>query len=674
MKFEENKDLESLEKVKELMLKLCEEIEFHNRKYYEEDAPTISDYEYDILYRKLEDLENRYPELILENSPTKKIGGKSSSKFSPVEHLVPMQSLHDSFSYDELKEFIKRVESKLGDNVTYVVEPKIDGLSVSLEYKDGYLFRGSTRGNGLVGEDVTENIKAIRSVPLKLKEEIPFLEIRGEVYISEENFLNLVNGQIENGEKNIFKNPRNAAAGSLRQKDPNITRKRNLDILIFNVQKIIGKNLTEHKESIDYLRYLGFSTVPSCEICKSTDEIIREIKKIDNLRKSYPFSLDGAVLKVNSFENRNILGTTAKFPRWAEAYKYPAQKKETKLLDIKVNVGRTGIITPIAVFEPINLAGTTVNKATLHNEDFIKEKGIKINDIIVVRKAGEIIPEVVCIKNHTKDSIDFSMPKFCPVCKSLLIKEEGEVATRCQDINCPAQLLGNIVHFVSRNAMDIENLGPALIKELINKKLIKNVDDIYKLREQELMTLSKVNRKSAFKLVDAINNSKKAKLSNLIYALGIRNVGLETSRVLEQNFKNLKDLQTADYENFKDIPGFGKVVSESIINYFKIPQNQKLIENLIKIGINPESRFYLRDKKSIGKFENVNFVITGTLEKYTREEITQLILSLGGKVLNGISKKVNYLLVGENPGSKLEKAKNQGIKVITEEEFLSMVK
>ena len=674
MRPEENKDLENLEKVKELMLKLCKEIEFHNKKYYEEDAPIISDYEYDILYRKLEDLENKYPELILENSPTKKIGGRSSSKFSPVEHLVPMQSLHDSFFYFELKEFIKRVESKLGNNVTYVVEPKIDGLSVSLEYRDGYLFRGSTRGNGLVGEDVTENIKAIRSVPLKLKEEISFLEVRGEVYISEENFLNLVNGQIKNGKKNIFKNPRNAAAGSLRQKDPNVTRKRNLDIVVFNVQKIIGKILTEHKESIDYLKYLGFNTVPSCEICKSTDEIIRKIEKIDSLRESYPFSLDGAVLKVNSFENRNILGTTAKFPRWAEAYKYPAQKKETKLLDIKVNVGRTGIITPIAVFEPINLAGTTVNKATLHNEDFIKEKGIKINDIIVVRKAGEIIPEVVCIKNHTKDSIDFSMPKFCPACGSLLIKEKGEVATRCQDINCPAQLFGNIVHFVSRNAMDIESLGPALIKELINKKLIKNVDDIYKLREQELMMLSKVNRKSAFKLVDAINSSKKAKLSNLIYALGIRSVGLETSRALEQNFKNLKDLQTADYENFKNIPGFGKVVSESIINYFKISQNQKLIENLIRIGINPESRFYLKDKKSIGKFENVNFVITGTLEKYTREEITQLILNFGGKVLNGISKKVNYLLVGENPGSKLEKAKSQGIKVITEEEFLSMVR
>ena len=670
----EHRTIEELEKVKELMSNLCKKIEFHNKKYYEEDSPIISDFEYDILYKKLEDLEDEYPELILENSPTKRVGGKKNSKFSPVEHLVPMQSLHDSFSYNELKEFIKRVESKINSDIAYVVEPKVDGLSVSLEYENGHLIRGSTRGNGLVGEDVTENIKVIKSVPLVLNEKIPFLEVRGEVYISEGNFLNLINEQIENGEKNIFKNPRNAAAGSLRQKDSNVTKKRNLDIIIFNVQQIVGKNLSGHKESIDYLKYLGFNTVPSCEICKNIDDIINEIERIDTLRKSYQFPLDGAVVKVDSFEFRNILGTTSKVPRWAEAYKYPPEEKETKLLDIKVNVGRTGTITPIAIFEPVILAGTTVNKATLHNEDFIKEKEIKINDIIIVRKAGEIIPEVVSVKNHTKDSLDFCMPNFCPACGSLLIKEEGEAATRCQDVNCPAQLFANIVHFVSKNAMNIENLGPALIKELINKKLIKNVASIYKLREQELMMLRGVNIKSAFKLVEAINDSKKAKLSNLIYALGIRNIGLETARALEQNFKNLKDLQNAKYKKLSNIPGFGKILSESVNNYFKVIENQKLIEDLIRIGINPESRFYLKSEGSVEKFNGLNFVITGTLEKYTRDEITQLILDLGGKVLKSVSKNTNYLLIGENPGSKLEKAKKLGVKVITEKEFLDMLK
>lgn len=571
---------ENIEEIKKTIANLCREIEFHNKKYYEEDSPVISDFEYDALYKKLEDLEGKYPELVLENSPTKKVGGTGSDKFSSVEHLVPMQSLHDSFSYGELEEFIKRVEAKLSDAV-FVVEPKIDGLSVSLEYKDGVFFRGSTRGTGLIGEDVTENIAVIKSVPLKLKEKVPYLEVRGEVYITDENFLKLINIQKEKGEKNIFKNPRNAAAGSLRQKDSSITKARNLDLIVFNIQRIVGKTLIEHKESINYLKYLGFNTVPISELYHSFDGVIKEIEEIGRSRGNYSFQLDGAVVKVNSLKHRDLLGTTAKFPRWAEAFKYPPEEKETKLLDIKFNVGRTGVITPVAVFEPVTLAGATINRAVLHNEDFIKEKDIKINDIILVRKAGEIIPEVVCVKEHTKDSKDLLMPKFCPSCGSLLIRDEDEAAIRCTDANCPAQLLHSVIHFASKNAMNIEGLGPSIIEELINKKLVKNIADIYKLSEQELMMLPKVNKDLAFKLIDAINNSKKAKLSNLIYALGIRNVGLETARLLEKHFKDLNELKAADLETLKNMHGLGETIAKNINNYFKVPENQKLIERLI---------------------------------------------------------------------------------------------
>jgi len=661
---------ENIDEIRKAIKNLCDEINYHNKKYYEEDAPVISDYEYDLLYRKLETLESKYPELVLDDSPTKKVGGNINKKFSPVEHEVAMQSLHDSFSFEEIKEFNKRVQNKLGEEVEYVVEPKIDGLSVSLEYKDGILVRGSTRGNGLVGEDITENIRMIQSVPLKLKESVPVLEVRGEVYLSEKNFLKILKEQEEKNEK-LFKNPRNAAAGSLRQKDANITKKRNLDIIIFNVQKIEGKDLKGHKESIEYLNFLGFKTIPSCKLCESIDEAIEEIKKIGELRSTYDFPLDGAVLKVNSFKIRKILGTTAKFPRWAEAFKYPPEEKETKLLKIELNVGRTGVITPVAIFEPIILAGTLVSRASLHNEDFIKEKGIKISDIIVVRKAGEIIPEVVRVKEHTPDSKDFSVPKTCPSCGSILKKEEDEAALRCENSNCPAQLFRNIVHFAAKNAMNIEGLGPSIAKELIEKELIKNISDIYSLKKEDLFKLQRFKEKSSKNLLESIEKSKNTKLSNLIYALGIKNVGLECARLLSKKFFSLNELTKASVETLKEIDGIGKIVANSISDYFKVKENLNLIEKLKLCGIDPKGE--AMEKSIVSKLSGKSFVITGTLPNYSRGEITAIILENGGKVLSSVSKKTDYVIAGENAGSKLEKAKNLGVSVIAEKDFMEIL-
>lgn len=661
---------ENIDEIRKAIKNLCDEINYHNKKYYEEDAPLISDYEYDLLYRKLETLESKYPELVLDDSPTKKVGGSINKKFSSVEHKIAMQSLHDSFSVEEIKEFNKRVKNKLGEEVEYVVEPKVDGLSVSLEYKDGILIRGSTRGNGLVGEDITENLRVIDSVPLKLKENIPFLEVRGEVYLSERNFLKLLKEQEEKNEK-LFKNPRNAAAGSLRQKDASITKKRNLDIIIFNVQKVKGKELNGHKESIEYLNFLGFKTVPSCKLCKSIGEAIEEIKKIGDKRSTYDFPLDGAVVKVNSFESRKILGTTAKFPRWAEAFKYPPEEKETKLLKIELNVGRTGVITPVAIFEPIVLAGTLVSRASLHNEDFIKEKNIKINDLIIVRKAGEIIPEVVRVKEHMPDSKDFSMPTVCPSCGSTLAKEEGEAALRCESSNCPAQLFRNIVHFASKNAANIEGLGPSIVKELIEKGLIKNIGDIYSLKKEDLLKLQRFKEKSSKNLLESIEKSKSVKLSNLIYALGIKNVGLECARLLSKKFSSLKELTKANVETLKDIDGIGNIVAGSIADYFKIEENVDLIEKLRLCGIDPKSE--VTEKNVSGILSKKSFVITGTLPNYSRDKIKKIILKNGGKVLSSVSKKVDYLIAGEKAGSKLEKAKSLGINIISEEDFIKIL-
>lgn len=650
---------------KTLVEKLKKEIRFHNEKYYNEDKPVISDFEYDMLLRKLETLELEFPELLTSDSPTQTVGGAASSKFKPVEHKVKMESLHDCFSFDELKAFDNRLKNNFKD-LEYVVEPKVDGLSVSVEYVDGIMVRGSTRGDGTTGEDITENLRTIKSLPLKLKEPVPFLEVRGEVYMSEENFLKLVEEQELNDEK-AFKNPRNAAAGSLRQKDSTITRKRNLDIVIFNIQSVTGKKIDSHVESLDYLDSLGFKVSKVRKICKNLDEAIEEIKFIGDNRGKFDFDIDGAVVKVNSFDVREKLGSTSKFPRWAEAFKYPPEEKTTKLLDIEVNVGRTGVLTPIAIFEPILLAGTTVSRAVLHNEDFIKEKNINIGDTIVVRKAGEIIPEVVSVKEHFKSDC-FLMPEFCPSCGAKVIREEGEAALRCKNSECPAQLLRHIIHFASKEAMDIDGLGPALLKQLVENKLIKSPKDIYTLKEEDLLNIERMGEKSAKNLLKAIKDSKDRELYRLIVALGIRHVGKTAAKLLEENFSSIYEIMDASFEKLSAIDGFGEIMALSVVDYFKISQNKELVDDLKNLGVNTEAKKEAKGNLFLGS----TFVLTGTLKDYTREQATEMIEKEGGKVLKSVSKKTTYVLAGDSPGSKFEKAVKLGVKIINQDEFLEL--
>ena len=534
----------NVKEAKKKIDELKKQINYHNKKYYDEDSPEIDDYEYDILLRELEDMETAFPELLEKDSPSQKVGGNASKKFSPVEHKVPMQSLHDSFSYDELCKFDERLK-KVQPNIEYVVEPKIDGLSVSLEYKNGIFVRGSTRGDGITGEDITENLKTIKSLPLSINSNIPFLEVRGEVYMSNKNFLNLVKEQELNDEK-PFKNPRNAAAGSLRQKDSKITDKRNLDIIIFNIQQIEGINIQSHKESLDYLKSLGFRVPPNYKVYSSIQDVIFEIEKLGNSRGKFEFQIDGAVIKVNSFNHRNKIGTTSKFPKWAEAFKYPPEEKETKLLEIQINVGRTGALTPTALFEPILLAGTTVSRAVLHNEDFIRKKDIKIGDTIIVRKAGEIIPEVVAVKKHNDDSIDFFMPKNCPSCGAITIRENEEAVLRCTNTQCPAQLLRHLIHFVSRDAMDIDRLGPSLLDKLVNQGLVSSPSDLYSLKDEDILKIERMGKKSCNNLLNAIEASKTRDLYRLIFGLGIRNIGKGAAKLLCERIRSLDDLMNKD--------------------------------------------------------------------------------------------------------------------------------
>ena len=649
-----------------LINELKEQINYHNKKYYEEDAPEIDDYEYDMLLRRLESLESQFPQFLTEDSPTQKVGGSAAAKFKPVAHSVKMESLHDSFSHDELRDFDKRVRNQVSD-VKYVVEPKVDGLSVSVEYINGVFVRGSTRGDGLVGEDITENLRTIKSLPMHLKEDIPFIEVRGEVYMSNENFLKLIKNQELNDEK-PFKNPRNAAAGSLRQKDAKVTKKRNLDIVMFNIQQIKGKTLTEHKESLDYLRKLGFNTSPADKVFDNIEDSILEIERLGLAREQFPFGIDGAVVKVNSFAQRRELGSTAKFPKWAEAFKYPPEEKETKLLNIEVNVGRTGALTPTAIFEPILLAGTTVSRAVLHNEDMIREKDIKIGDTIVVRKAGEIIPEVVAVKQHNPDSRDFYMPKVCPSCGANVIKEEGEVVLRCTNTQCPAQLLRHMIHFVSRDAMDISGLGPAVLEQLIENNLIASIADIYKLQPEKLEKLERMGKKSVENLLNAIENSKNNDFYRFIYALGIRHIGKGAAKLLTKTFPDMKSLYTATCEDMEKIEGFGTIMAQSVVDYFVLEQNKILIDELASLGIKMSA-----DEEVKGNiFEGKTIDLTGTLPSLTRQQATEMIEKQGGKVSSSVSKKTSFVLAGEDAGSKLTKAQNLGVEVISEDDFFKM--
>ena len=649
---------------------LRQQIIYHNDRYYNQDSPEINDYEYDMLLKELEEIESEFPELITPDSPTQKVGGQAGEKFSPVEHTVPMESLHDSFSHDEIKDFAKRVNENAG-NAVYVVEPKIDGLSVSAEYKNGVFVRGSTRGDGKVGEDITENLKTIKSLPMKLNKAVPYLEVRGEVYMSTDVFENLVARQEENDEK-PFKNPRNAAAGSLRQKNAKITKERQLDIFVFNIQQIDGEKLTSHVQSLEYLKELGFTTLPFYYKCSDIDEVIEKIEEIGNKRGELSFGIDGAVIKVDEFEKCEILGSTSKFPKWAEAYKYPPEEKETELLDIEINVGRTGVLTPTAIFAPITLAGTTVSRAVLHNSDFIKEKDIRIGDTVILRKAGEIIPEVVSVARHKENSVPFEMPKICPSCGSPVSCENGEAALRCTNTDCPAQLMRHMIHFVSRDAMDIDGLGERVLRAMVENSLISSPLDLYRLSKDDIMTLEKKKDKSAENLVKAVEKSKSNDLYRTVFALGIRHIGQKAAKLLADKFRTLDNIANASMEDISSIDGFGEIMAESVYQYFQLDESKKLVEEIKSLGINTENLSAPKNIDESNPFFNKTFVITGTLPNYKRTEAAEIIENMGGKVSSSVSKKTDYVLAGDEAGSKLTKAQSLGIKIIDESEFESM--
>lgn len=647
--------------------KLRKDLNYYSYRYYVDNENDIDDYEYDMMMRELKAIEEEYPELITPDSPTRRVGGEATNMFESVAHTVKMESLQDAFSFDEIRDFDRRVKDAV-TNATYVVEPKIDGLSVSLEYRDGVFVRGSTRGDGSVGEDITANLRTVRAIPLRLKTDLPFIEVRGEVYMPHSVFHKLVEEQELNEEK-PFKNPRNAAAGSLRQKNPKITAKRKLDIFVFNVQQIDGHSLSNHKQSLDYLKELGFKTIPFYSEFKNIDGAIDELKRIADIRYTLPFDIDGAVIKVNDFEKRRILGSTAKFPKWAIAFKYPPEEKETKLLSIEVNVGRTGVLTPTAVFSPVLIAGSTVSRATLHNEDFIKEKGICIGDTIIIRKAGDVIPEVVSVKEHIPDAVPYRMPEICPSCGAKAVREDGEAAIRCNNPDCPAQLLRMLIHFCSRDAMDIEGLGDALLNKLVEQNMIKTAADIYSLDFGKIAEMDKMGKKSAENLKKAIEKSKENDLSKLVFALGIRHVGAKAAKLLSDNFRDIDSIMNSSAEDISKIDGFGLVMAQSVVDFMSMPQSQKLIADLKAAGVNMKAEDTLIDNRFSGK----TFVLTGTLTKYTRSEASRIIENYGGKASSSVSKKTDYVLAGEAAGSKLAKATELGVKIINEDEFAEMI-
>lgn len=644
-------------------------LRYHSDRYYNDDSPEIEDYEYDMMMRELQELEEKYPEYDSPDSPTKRVGGSADNSFESVVHAVRMESLQDAFSKDELYDFDKRVHDVV-DCPQYCVEPKIDGLSVSLEYRNGVFVRGSTRGDGDVGEDVSGNLKVIHNVPLKLNKAIPFIEVRGEVYMPKKSFEKVVDRQLINGEK-PFKNPRNAAAGSLRQKDSKIAATRGLDIFVFNVQQIEGVILSSHKESLDFLKELGFNTIPGYTLVNNIDDAISRIDVIGESRGSLEYDIDGAVIKVDDFAMRAELGSTAKFPKWAVAFKYPPEEKQTKLVDIEIAVGRTGVLTPTAVLEPVHLAGTTVSRATLHNQDFIKEKGIAIGDTVTVRKAGDIIPEVLCVNEHCSVGY-YTFPVTCPSCGSQVIREEGEAAIRCINPDCPAQLLRNLIHFCSRDAMDIEGLGPAILETFVDHSLISKTEDIYALTYSKIESanLEGFKEKSINNIMTSVENSKKNDLSKLIFALGIRHIGAKAGKLLADHFKDIDSLMNATAEQILEIDGFGAVMAQSVFDFFKNDKTKSLIESLKNAGVNMRSLSVVTDTR----FEGKTFVLTGTLTSFTRAEASKIIESYGGKTSSSVSKKTSYVLAGEAAGSKLDKANALGVEVISEDEFQEMIK
>ena len=653
-----------IRQAKKRLKELTEIIRYHNELYYNQDAPEIEDFEYDALMRELKAIEKEFPSLVTADSPTQKVGGAAQNLFSPVEHRVKMESLQDVFSIEELRSFGEKINT---GKTSFSVEPKIDGLSVSLEYENGKFVRGSTRGDGLVGEDVTANLLRIDPIPKNIDFK-GYLEVRGEVYMPRESFERLVKNQELLGEAPA-KNPRNAAAGSLRQKNSEITASRGLDMFIFNIQLIEGKEFSSHIETLDFLKNQGFHVLPSYKKCVTIDEAINEVVRIGETRGNLPYDIDGAVIKVDNLDYRNELGSTAKYPKWAVAYKYPPEEKDTVLRSIEINVGRTGALTPTAIFDPIELAGTTVSRAVLHNEDFISSKGICIGDVIRVRKAGEIIPEVLSVSCHKNENPPYEMPKFCPSCNSPVSREEGEAVIRCHNAECPAQLLRHLIHFTSRDAMDIEGLGPAVLEQLLDADIISNIVDIYTIDGEKVLTLERTGEKSVNNLLNAIEKSKENDLSKLIFAFGIRHIGSKAAKLISEHFLNIDAILDATIDDFLSIEGFGEIMALSAVEFFSLESTKVMIDKLKSLGVNMVSKKEIKGDI----FAGLTFVLTGTLPTYTRSEAGQIIESLGGKVSSSVSKKTNYVLAGEEAGSKLEKANALGVKVITEDEFNNMI-
>ncbi len=655
-----------MEHIKTKIEELRKVVTYHSNLYYNQDAPEIPDYEYDKLLRELVILEEEYPQFKTPDSPTVRVGGAASNLFSKVEHTVKMESLQDAFSFEELYEFDRKVREVI-EHPVYSVEPKIDGLSVSLEYRDGVFVRGSTRGDGEVGEDVTANLDTISAIPKRLATAVPFLEVRGEVYMPHHSFEKLLEQQELNGEK-LAKNPRNAAAGALRQKNPAITATRNLDIFCFNVQQAKGVSSDSHIESLDKIKELGIPTLPFYTRCKGIEEAILQVQEIGNRRGNLPFDIDGAVIKLDTLSLREELGSTAKFPRWAVAYKYPPEEKDTVLKEIEIQVGRTGVLTPTAVFEPVFLAGTTVSRAVLHNEDFIKEKNIGVGDVLRVRKAGDIIPEVVTVIKHATPHVPYQMPRVCPSCGQPVLRVE-EAAIRCINPECPAQLERNLIHFASRSAMDIEGLGPAVVLQLTALELVKKPSDIYRLQASQIADIERMGEKSANNLMEAIEKSKQNPLWRLLFGLGIRHIGEKAAKLLEGAFESLDQMAQAPKEAFENIEGFGEVMAESLVTFFSLEGTKELLAELKGLGLN----FKGAPKTAGGELAGKTFVLTGTLPTLKREEAKELIEQAGGKVSGSVSKKTHYVVAGEAAGSKLTKANDLGITVLTEEQLLQLL-
>lgn len=658
------------ENAKKEISELRKKIDRAAKLYYTEDNPEITDYEYDMMMRRLSELETLFPELVTEDSPTRRVGGKVLDKFEKVVHDVKMGSLSDVFSFGETEDFLRKSADVLGYEPYFSVEPKIDGLSVSLEYRDGKFVRGSTRGDGITGENVTENLKTIKTIPLSLPDEIPFLEVRGEVYMPKKSFAKL-NAECEENGKTPFANPRNAAAGSLRQLDPKIAAKRGLDIFIFNIQRCEGKTFLSHTEGLDYLEKEGFHVIPERKKIKGAFNITERIKELGEKRGKLSYDIDGVVIKADVIAERETLGENINTPKWAVAYKFPPEQQKTKVTDITAQVGRTGVLTPKAILTPVKIAGSTVSAATLHNIDFITEKDIRIGDTVILQKAGDIIPEVVsvCKDMRTGKEMPYQFPKYCPSCGEPVYRDADEAATRCTNSACPAQIERNIEHFASRDAMNIEGMGPAVVRSLISAGLVKDISDLYSLKTEEVEPLERMGKKSAEKLILSIENSKSRGLDKLIYALGIRNIGEKAAKSLASHFEDIENLFSATKEELVSIEDFGEVTADDVINFFSHSQTKELVEKLKSAGV--KTRYEKEKKGDI--FGGLTFVLTGTLPTLSRSEASKIIESYGGKCVSSVSKNTDFVLAGDAAGSKLTKAEALGIKIIDEDGLMKMI-